>query len=78
MTEAEKLATIQQRKEMGLITQIEAIALDREIDADEAEEIYQKIQAEQGAEIERIMPTRQPETVDVEDDAEDEDEYLNG
>jgi|LakMenEpi03Aug12_release.lakeMendotaPanAssembly.Ray.scaffolds.fasta_scaffold33913_9 hypothetical protein len=79
MTEAEKLATIQQRKEMGLITQVEAIALDREIDADEAQEVYNRIQAEQGAEIERIMPTRQPETVDVEeDDAEDEDESLNG
>jgi hypothetical protein len=75
MSESEKLAMIQQRKEMGLITQVEAIALDREIELDEAQEVFKTIQAEQGAEIERMLPT--PQTVDEENE-EEESEDLNG
>ena len=60
---------------MGLITQVEAIALDREIELDEAQEVFKTIQAEQGAEIERMLPT--PQTVDEENE-EEESEDLNG
>ena len=71
VSEAEKLQNIQQRKEMGLITQVEAIALDREIELEDAQEVYQRIQEESGREIERIMPTQAPPAAEVEDE-EDE------
>jgi hypothetical protein len=56
---------------MGLITQVEAIALDREIELEDAQEVYQRIQEESGREIERIMPTQAPPAAEVEDE-EDE------
>jgi hypothetical protein len=71
VSEAEKLQNIQQRKEMGLITQVEAIALDREIELEDAQEVYQRIQEESGREMERIMPTQTQPVAEVEDE-EDE------
>jgi hypothetical protein len=71
VSEAEKLQNIQQRKEMGLITQVEAIALDREIELEDAQEVYQRIQEESGREMERIMPTQTTPVAEVEDE-EDE------
>jgi hypothetical protein len=42
-SKAEKLQSIQQRLEMGLISQVEAIAEDRGIDKDEAQNVYNEI-----------------------------------
>ena len=45
-TESDKLNLIQQKLEMGLIDQVEAIQIDRNIDREEAEKIYNEINAE--------------------------------
>jgi hypothetical protein len=86
MSEADKLAVIQQRKEMGLITQVEAIALDREIEMDEAEEIYDRIQEESGSEMRSMMPRTPAKVQDnenemqdnQEDDEEEPEDSMNG
>jgi hypothetical protein len=50
-SDAEKLANIQQRLEMGLITKIDAIAIDQDLDKEQAIEKYNEINAEAGGGI---------------------------
>ena len=50
-SDAEKLANIQQRLEMGLITKIDAIAIDQGLDKEQAIEKYNEINAEAGGGI---------------------------
>lgn len=47
ITETEKLDVIQRKLEMGLISQVEAIAIDREISQSDAEEVFSKINGDQ-------------------------------
>lgn len=66
-TEMDKLAQIEKKLDLGLITKAEAIAEDREIELDEAKKIKQEIDQE----MVQMMPTIAQDAV-VEDDTEDE------
>jgi len=56
-SDAEKLSNIQTRLEMGLISKVEAIARDRDIDVDQAKPIEQEIAKDIAFEIPKEMQT---------------------
>lgn len=75
-TDQEKLASIQIRKELGLISHVEAIAIDRGISDDAAEEVAQDIKEEE-MELQMKLAEVKPDPEDVmngDQDAETESE----
>lgn len=69
MSEKEKLETIQQRKDLGIISRVEAVMQDRNINQEDAEKVLKEIDAQ-----EALDPiNNQPGNPDPDGDDEDQD-----
>ena len=83
MSEQEKLDLIQKRIEMGLISNVEAIEIDRNVEREQALEIKKQIEGDE-VEFKELEPESpappmfQPQVADDEVNIEDEDEELDG
>lgn len=73
-TELDKLAEIEKKMDLGLMTRLEAIMYDREIGEVEAEKILEKINLESRP----VMPTQAAQTIIEVDDNMDDEEDMNG